>query len=472
MFTNEAKSLYGVSTITSGNMDSAVSDWWNIYKGNPEWVDEENDIKTIKFAKAVCAETARLTCLDLGIVIDGGARAEYLQDMIDKSVFPRLRNWVEYGCACGTVILKPNGKGVDVVTPDRFKVTETDSNRKITGAIFQDGYVDGDNYYTKLEYHHFLRASVRMNDSEEYKEVVYYSIRNNAYVSKNVGELGKPIELNNTKWSGLLPEVTITKKNHEQLDGMLFGVFRMPSANDIDIDSPMGMAIFSEAIEEMKDLDISYSRNAYEIDNSKKIVLADERLVRLPSVRDSNGNIVRRKLELPKYVMNVNADDEKSFYQEIVPELQTDKRIAGINNQLSFIGYKCGYSNGYFVFDQKTGMITATQVESDDRRTIQMIKDIRDSLQQAVKELLYAISVFADLYSLAPVSEYEVNYSFGDITYSYAEDKAQWWQYVTQGKVPAWMYFVKFEKMSEEEAKAMQAELEEKEKKMLFDQGE
>ena len=32
--------------------------------------------------------------------------------------------------------------------------------------------------------------------------------------------------------------------------------------------------------------------------------------------------------------------------------------------------------------------------------------------------------------------------------------------YVQAGKVPAWMYFVKFENMSEDEAKAMQAEIE------------
>ena len=34
-------------------------------------------------------------------------------------------------------------------------------------------------------------------------------------------------------------------------------------------------------------------------------------------------------------------------------------------------------------------------------------------------------------------------------------DRARWWQYVTTGKVPAWMYFVKFEGMTESEARAM-----------------
>ena len=44
------------------------------------------------------------------------------------------------------------------------------------------------------------------------------------------------------------------------------------------------------------------------------------------------------------------------------------------------------------------------------------------------------------------------------MTYNYEEDKASWRAYVMQGWVPKWMYFVKFEGMSEEEAKAMTAE--------------
>ena len=103
-------------------------------------------------------------------------------------------------------------------------------------------------------------------------------------------------------------------------------------------------------------------------------------------------------------------------------------------------------------------MVTATQVESDDRRTIQFIKDVRDKLEDCIDGLIYALNVFADLYGLAPVGAYETTYDFGDITYNREEDRARWWQYVVQGKASAWRYFQKFEGMSEEEAKAMIAE--------------
>ena len=165
--------------------------------------------------------------------------------------------------------------------------------------------------------------------------------------------------------------------------------------------------------------------------------------------------VAREAMGLPDYVKNVYGDGQSSFYQEINPTLNTDQRIVGLNTLLSQIGFKCGFSDGYFVFDEKTGMITATQVESDDRRTIRSIKDMRDKLQSCLDSLIYALNAFADLYDLAPQGTYETNYDFGDITYNREEDRARWWQYVQNNYVPAYVFFMKFEGLSEEEAKAL-----------------
>lgn len=451
MFAKEAKNAFKVESVSSQEMDLAILNWLNIYSGFPSWVSKEDRIKTINFAKTICSETARLTTLALGIELDGGPRAEYLQTRIDNVLMPKLRNWVELGCASGTVVIKPNGEGADIVTPDRFFVVDKDGNGNISGIIFEDTYQSGKKYYTKLEYHRYLNASVRMPDEESEKDVTYYMISNKTYKSDNSQGIGKECDISETKWKNLLPEVTITKNNGDKINSMLFGVFRMPAANNIDFDSPLGMAIFSEAIEEMKDLDIAYSRNAGEIFDSESIELVDDRLL-MKSGSKVNAD---SKIKLPHHVHNVFGQGADNFYQAIERPLRTDMRITGINNLLSLIGYKCGYSNGYFVFDQKTGMVTATQVESDDRRTIQTIKDIRDALQVAVNGYLYAESVFADLYNLAPIGEYEANYSFGDITYNYEEDKMHHYQLAVAGKYPWEEYYVEYLNYSREDARRL-----------------
>lgn len=453
IYKSKIQEVFDVNEISAVEMQNAINKWINIYRGNPYWLkgtdDEPNDVKTINFAKIICDETARLTNLALDINVDG-SRADYLKKFADKCVLPKLRAWTEYAAAYGIIILKPNGAGVDMITPENFVVTALDSNGNITGIVFQDNYVSGEYYYTRFEYH-------QLEQNDEGKMI--YTIINKAYTSKSANEIGDEIDLKLTNWAGLEPISIIEKENDENIDQMLFGVLRMPAANNIVLNGYNGMAIFSEAVEELKDLDIAYSRNASEIDRSERIVLFDESLLTMPPAIKEDGTMVKRIKKIAKWVKNINGAQKDDYYQEINPVLNTEMRIKGINNALSMIGYKCGYSNGYFVFDQKTGMVTATQVEADDRRTIQLIKDVRDCLKVCLDGLFYAQSIIADLYNLAPAGDYEITYSFGDITYNYEEDKQTCWKYVQAGKYPLWLYYVRFEKMSEEEARALVEEV-------------
>lgn len=451
LFTGKIKEAFDVNKISSASMDKFCNECTRIYMGNPPWISEENDITTINVARTVSSETARLTVLGIKITVDGSERAKWIQEQIDEKIFFSLRNWVEYGVAFGTVILKPNGNTVDLYTKSEFVITDHE-NGKITGCVFINKKVskDGKKYYTRLEYHRFAENGD-------------YLISNRCYVGSGENDVTERIDINETPWQGMLEDVAITN-----CERPLFGVFRTPHANNIDIESPEGLPIFSDAIQELKDIDIAYSRNADEIyDSSRTTLLDSDKLLEGGRKVEKTAPAfeqARKRLKLPRYVRNVFANSsDQDFYQEINPQLNTEMRIKGINNYLSIIGFKCGYSNGYFVLDEKTGMVTATQVESDDRRTIQFIKDVRDRLEDCMNGLLYAMNGFADMYNLAPLGTYEVTYDFGDITYNREEDKIRWWGYVTQNKIPAWYYFVKFEGMSEEEAKALVEEAEPKE---------
>lgn len=453
IFKKQAEEDFNIQAAEFPEMESLINRCANIYRGAPEWLNDEDNIKTINFAKTVCSETARLTTLAIGIQIGGSARATWLQKQINKVYF-QIRHWVEYGCAYGTVFIKPNGESLDVFTPADVMIVDYD-NQEIKGIIFKDSYTVGRKYYTRLEYHRFVETTV-----DGVTTYPYY-VSNRAYVSKSPQSIGNKIDLKQTKWADLMADTPpILKANGEKLDGPLFGVLRTPQANNVDISTPLGLPVFAEGIEELGDIDVAYSRNAGEIKDSQKIALLDDRLL-MPSgtpvsAMSPRGMENRRnEMKLPHYVKNVFGQDEKEFYQEINPQLNTDARLAGINALLSQLSYKCGFSSGYFVFNEKTGMVTATQVEADDRRTIQFIKDVRDKLEDCLNGVIYALNVFADLYDLTPVGVYETTYDFGDITYNREEDRARWWQYVVQGKVPAWLFFVKFEGMTENEAKAM-----------------
>ena len=446
IFRSKAKEEFNIEPIISQNMEDEIKKFINIYRGKPYWIDENDHIKTINFAKSVCSETARLALLGTKITIDGSSRAEWLQKQIDNVYF-KLRDWVEYGCAYGTIILKPNGEGIDFVTPEEFIVTN-EENGNINGAVFVNKTKVGKKHYTRLEYHRFNKG--------------IYVITNRCYVGDTENDTSKSIEIEKTPWKMLSEEAYI-----QNIDRPLYGVLKMPHANNVDIDSPIGLAIFSDAVEELKDLDIAYSRNAKEVFDSKRTVLLDsDRLLPGGGKVAQTSTFFNRQREimgLPDYIKNVQGNGREDFYQEINPTLNTEVRLNGLNAILSQIGYKVGFSNGYFVFNESGGIQTATEVEANDRRTIQFIKDVRDKIECCIDDVVNALNVFADLYNLSPVGKYEAVYDFGDITYNVEEDRQRWWGYVVSGKVPAWKYFEKFEGMSEEEAKAMVEEAQPKE---------
>lgn len=319
IFKKQAEEDFNIQAAEFPEMESLINKCANIYRGVPYWLDDKNNIKTINFAKSVCSETARLATLAIGIQIDGSARATWLQEQIDKVYF-QIRHWVEYGCAYGTVFIKPNGESLDVFTPADVMIVDYDS-QEIKGIIFKDSYTVGRKYYTRLEYHRFVETTV-----DGVTTYPYY-VSNRAYVSKSPQSIGDKINLKQTKWADLMADTPpILKANGEKLDGPLYGVLRTPQANNVDISTPLGLPIFAEAIEELKDLDIAYSRNAKEILDSKRTVLADDRLL-MPSGSPVSAMTPQAmehrcsEMSLPDYVKNVFGQDEKEFYQEINPIL-------------------------------------------------------------------------------------------------------------------------------------------------------
>lgn len=436
--------VFGVELISSSEMNNALQRWDNISTGKPPWKNSGDEIDTINMAKHISDYRAKLTVLDIGIAISGSARADFLQTLADD-LLKRLPDRIAEADRLGGIIIKWNGATWDFVLPGNFGITAKDDNGEIVGAIFASHTSDGNDHFTRLEYHRFEGAG---------ENGKLYKITNKAFKNQISGEgkvnLGKPVPLQSVSaWAHMAEEVSIAK-----LEKPLFAYYRIPGANTIDSGSPLGLSVFANAIPELKALDIAVSRKNTEVEDSKHITFVGQTIVQ---------NAANRGVELPRFVKGLGmgiSDGETSAIHEHVPTLLTDQRIKDINFNLSLAGVKCGFSEGVFVMDGQTGMITATQVESDDRDTIQTIKSDRDTLRDALTQAFYGADAIATLYGMAPLGEYEINFNFGDITYNYEEDKAAWRAYAMQGWVPKWLYFVKFEGMSEEEAKAVTAEAE------------
>lgn len=441
----EAQDVFGVEVDSSSSMGQWITEWEKITSGNPMWLDPEDDVRSYGFAQFIDDITSGLVTLDLGINLPDGRRGEYLQKIanyllqnIDKTVSEALGN--------AGIMFKPNGENIDYYKAGEFLPTEWDSNGNITGCMFVRKLQKGRYVYTKFEYHRY----------EMIGEQRFYVISNRAYVSKNSNSKGDQCSLTEVpEWAELIPDVYI-----EHVDVPLFAYYGNPKPNIFDRDTPLKSPIWGNCLEELRDLDIAFSRKSAEVEDSKHMTFVPQQAV---MYADSQG------ITLPRFVKGLQMNSGgigNDKVDEHVATLLTADRIADINSILALISSKLGFDQGFFVLNERTGAITATQVEADDQSTIRTIKNLRDPLRDACIKLLYGASVFADLYTDIPVESWTLTYDslkaeisdsfhFGDITYSYEEDKASWWKYRLQGDVPAWMYYVKFEGMSEDEAKQM-----------------
>ena len=432
---------FGVDLITSDDMNNALKKWDNISTGKPPWKNAEDEIDTVNMAKHISDTRAKLTTLDIGIGISGSVRADFLQTLADD-LLKRLPDRIAEADRLGGIMIKWNGETWDYVLPGNFGITAKDDNGEIVGAIFASHTSEGKAHYTRLEYHRFEGADANGP---------IYVVTNKAFknqIEGNKSVLGSPVKLQSVAaWANMQDEVKISN-----LEKPLFAYYRVPGANTVDSSSPLGLSVFANAITELKAIDIAISRKNTEVEDSKHVTFVGQTVIQ---------NAINKGIQLPRFVKGLGLginDGETTAIHEHVPTIQTDARIKDINFNLSMAGVKCGFSEGVFVMDGQTGMITATQVESDDRDTIQTIKADRDALKDALEQAFYGADAMITLLNLAPLGEYEINFNFGDITYSYEEDKAAWRYYAQQGWVPKWLYFVKFEGMSEEEAKALTAE--------------
>lgn len=441
----EAKDIFGIE-LPEEVADAYVSEWYNITAGKPPWLDPADDVKSINFAQFVGDVTAGLVVLDIGISLPDTPRGQYLQKIANYTI-SILDNKVSDALGNAGIMFKPNGDTVDFYAPGNFLITDWDSSHTPTAAIFFDREVIGEKTYTKYEYHRF----------EDVGGVRVYAVSNRAFVSKTASR-GDPCQLARVpKWAELMEDAYI-----ENVDIPLFSYYGNPKPNFLDRGSPMKLPIWAICREELRSLDCAVSRKDTEIEDSKHMTIVPVSAIQYA---DSQHQ------KLPRFIkglqLGVNVTDNKPH--EHVATLLTEQRIADINANLAMISAKLGFDQGFFVLNEKTGAITATQVESDDQSTIRTIKNLRDPLRVALMKMLYGANKFADIYTDISAEEWTNGYEsfaaeledafkFADITYSFEEDRARCYAQVVAGYFPYWRYLVKFEGYSEDEAKEIAAE--------------
>lgn len=416
---------FNIDISTSDEVLSAIERWSNIYNGKAPWLNEE--IKSLHVAKTICEKVAKAVTIELKTKVD-----DKEIDKIYQRFIKNIRTNTEYALGKGGMFFKPfysNGKiKVSCIQADKFIPTKFDSTGELLGAIFIDQITRGRDVYTRLEYQELEDTTLKIKN-KAYKTTVH-----------NSNILGAQIMLSQVpEWSNIQEELEINNVNR-----LLGGYFKIPIANPIDNTSPVGVAIFANAIDTLAEIDKQFSRTLWEYEGSELAIDVDETAFK----KDDDGKDILPKGKERLY-RKIDFGDEKTW-NVFSPAIRDTALFNGLNELLRQCESQCGLAFGTISKIENVEK-TATEIKSSKQDYYVTVSDVQGALQTALEDLIYSIDVLMSLYGIKHKVGADVSFDWDDSILVDSEKKqAQALVEKNAGLIDDIEYFVQTRDYSEE----------------------
>lgn len=409
---------FGVSCAESSRMVNAINVWNSVFQGS----------KT-QIMKTVCHEAAKLVLNEARLSVDGEKESDGIIKKAVGGLEDKLFSTLEIGVALGGMIIKPTLKGFDLVSPTNFIPIEYNAEGGITSAIFVDTVYRSDKVYRKAEYHHFV-GDVYMIDSK-------------AFVSKYSYSLGNQCRLSDVReWKDISEHIEILN-----IDTPLFAYFRMPGFNNIDESSNLGISLCSSAIEYLASFDNAFDGFKADLETTRKVIFVEKAsLLNVDSQAKRQKNFERNPI--PNLIVGINNTDK---IKEFNPSCNVNEFKTALQMLLDMISTSCGFTSGYFTFDNKRAAVTATQIESEDQVTVSTISAIRNNLKKAVEQAYHAYITILRLYDIYPDVANSLSFYARDLSVTPEADKLHTLELVKLGYYPLELYLKEYEGFTDDD---------------------
>ena len=454
-----------VTPIMSSQMESAIQLWSDMYKGQAPWLKEPNSVDPVRIVSLglpslIASEKARTALLEMeseittptkevekanpnykepgpdefGNImpsiepktiiedkpITSTERAEYLNEQY-KKLKKQLRKQLEYGIAKGGLVIKPylvanavdktdkqkSTKKVDwqmefdFIQADSFYPLAFDASGQITEAAFIQTQVEKDVIFRRLEYHKWKNNSVQIINK------AFKSTNNQTEGNQNGVDLGQEVPLSSVSaWKDLKDSVTI-----KNIQKPLFAYFKMPEANTVDTSSPLGVSGYSRAVQLIKDADMQYSRLLWEYEAGEMAIDIDRDAMSFMEGTDGKYHTVPNQMQA-RLFRKIDLG-ESDTYQPYAPTLRDAAFIQGLNAILMRIEDVTGLSRGT-LSDASAEAKTATELKILKQRSYQTNADIQQAVEDTLRDVIYIMNAYCDLYEITKAGDYDVNFEWDD----------------------------------------------------------
>ena len=157
---------------------------------------------------------------------------------------------------------------------------------------------------------------------------------------------------------------------------------------DEDLSNPMGVALFANAIDVVRKIDLEYDSYANEFSLGRKRIFVAPEMLTMENgnaVFDPNDTVF---YELPEdYFKN---SESKEALHEVNMELRIEEHSKAINDDLNWLSLKCGFGTERYKFEGG-GVKTATEVVSENSDLYRSLTKHELVLERVLVQLIRTI---------------------------------------------------------------------------------
>ena len=390
--------------------------------------------KSLNMAKRVPEDWANLLLNEkVEIVIDGETQQAAIDEVLHANNFRvRGNQLVELAFALGTgafveLLDKDGNVDIDYIRASMiFPLTY--KNGEITECAFASE--------TRREGSTFVYLNIHTKDKGG-----NYVIRN-AYFKKQ-GDNIMPVNL---------PE-DVEEEIKTGSPVPLFQIIKPNVVNNLDLDNPMGISVFANAIDQLEGVDLAYDSYCNEYRLGKKRIVIPVKMARVQMDEDGTTKPIFDYEDTEFYA--VTGADESLGIKEINMDIRSEAHESGIKTMLNTLAKNCGLGDTYYDY-QSSGVKTAKEVVSEESDLFRNLKKHELILESALKGMIAAIASLKGM----EIDHATVAINFDDsIIEDTGAEKERFLQEIRDGVRQKWEYRVRFFGETEEEAKAqIQAE--------------
>ena len=308
---------------------------------------------TAGMAKTVAENWADLLMSDkVTITLEGTAEQSFFDEVCRANNFHQLMNqYEEYSFALGTsaVVARVTDMQVD------------EEGRAVShAAAIQLDFVRADEIFPLSWRNGIIRecafASSHTYDGDSYVYLqIHHQDESGNYVIDNHLFLVLNDSLTEVTLDTVPAYADVAPVFHTHQSEPMFVLNRPNVANNLDPDIPLGISIYANAIDQLKDCD-----NIFDSLNSEFVLGRKRIMVKPEALKSLDGEPLFDANDLVFYLLPEDSSNG-STVKEIEANLRTEEHFTGLQTALNMLALKTGFGSSHWKFD--SGHITtATQV--------------------------------------------------------------------------------------------------------------